>query len=145
MLEHEGSKARRHKGTERDHPPVPERVERLATAVVDAAFRVHTALGPGLLESVYEACMCHELSRRKIPFRRQVAVPIVYDDIRLESGVRLDLLVDDELVVEIKAVEEMPPVYRAQTLTYVRLLDLRLGLLINFDVRTHQGRHPSRD
>ena len=106
----------------------------MATVVVDAAFQVHTTLGPGLLESIYETCLCHELACRKVPFRRQVPVPVVYRDIRLDSGLRLDLLVDEELVVEIKAVEEHLPLYEAQLLTYLKLVDVRLGLLINFNV-----------
>ena len=113
---------------------MPERVERLATLVVDAAFQVHTTLGLGLLESIYEACLCHELACRKVPFRRQVALPVVYRGIRLDAGLRLDVLVDDELIVEIKAVEELRPVCEAQVLTYLKLVDLRLGLLINFNV-----------
>ena len=116
------------------YEPLPERVERLATVVVDAAYQVHTALGPGLLESIYETCLCHELACRKVSFRRQVSVPVVYRDIRLDSGLRLDLLVDEELVVEIKAVEDHLPLYEAQLLSYLKLVDVRLGLLINFNV-----------
>lgn len=117
-----------------EYEPLPPRIERLATVVVDAAFQVHNTLGPGLLESVYETCLCHELACRKVPFRRQVSVPVVYRDIRLDSGLRLDLLVDEELVVEIKAVEEHLSLYEAQLLTYLKLVDVRLGLLINFNV-----------
>ena len=106
----------------------------MATVVVDAAFQVHTTLGPGLLESIYETCLCHESACRKVPFRKQVSVPVIYRDLRLDSGLRLDLLVDEELVVEIKAVEEHLPLYEAQLLTYLKLVDVRLGLLINFNV-----------
>ncbi len=92
------------------------------------------------MESVYEACMCHELKKRGIPFRRQVAFPIIYDGLRLESGLRLDLLVHDEIVVELKAVEQMLPLFEAQLLSYLRLTNLRLGFLINFNVpRIKQG------
>jgi GxxExxY protein len=98
-------------------------VERLATSVVDAAFAVHRALGPGLLESTYEVCQCHELSKRAVPFARQRALPVVYDRLRLDAGLRLDLLVDERLIVELKAVEQMIPLYDAQMLTYLKLTD----------------------
>nr|VFJ55211.1 MAG: GxxExxY protein [Candidatus Kentron sp. FM]VFJ55799.1 MAG: GxxExxY protein [Candidatus Kentron sp. FM]VFK10976.1 MAG: GxxExxY protein [Candidatus Kentron sp. FM] len=101
---------------------------------MDAAYRVHSALGPGLLESVYEVCLCHELEKRAIPFQSQLVLPIVYDNVTLDAGLRLDLLVDDCLVVELKAVERMLPIHEAQLLTYLKLTDKRLGLLINFNV-----------
>jgi GxxExxY protein len=109
-------------------------IELLGHAVVDSAFKVHKHLGPGLLESVYEHCLAHELSKRHIHVERQVPVPIVYDGDRLESGLRLDLLVNDSIVIEIKAVEKMIPVYQAQMLTYLKLSGKRLGFLINFNV-----------
>jgi GxxExxY protein len=115
--------------------PVPEGTDRVAAAVVDAAFRVHEALGPGLLESVYEACLCRELSKRKLAFRTQVAVPIVYDGVKIDGGLRLDVLVEDCLVVEIKATEQANPLFEAQLLTYLKMTGHRLGLLINFNVR----------
>lgn len=113
---------------------LPTGVEKTATQVVDSAFKVHKSLGPGLMESVYEECMCYELSQRGIPFQRQVRLPIVYDGRRLESGLRLDLLVNRTIVVELKAVEQMLPVFEAQLLSYLRLSALRLGFLINFNV-----------
>ncbi len=131
-MEHEGTKPQR-KG-QREYEPLPERVERLATAVVDAAYQTHTTLGPGLLESVYEACLCHELAGRGIPFQRQVAVPVSYRGVRLAADLRLDLLVDEELIVEVKAIEKPEPLHEAQLLTYVKLADVRLGLLISFNV-----------
>ncbi len=109
-------------------------MEQTATEIVDSAFRVHRTLGPGLIESVYEECMCHELNKRCIPFKRQLTLPIVYDGHRLESGLRLDLLVDQAIVVELKAVEQMLPVFEAQLLSYLKLSGLRLGFLINFNV-----------
>ena len=122
------------------HAPLPAGTERVAGEIVDSAYKVHTALGPGLMESVYEACLCHELKKRGIPFRKQVSLPIVYDGLRLESGLRLDLLADDSVVVELKAVEQMLPVFEAQLLSYLKLTNLRLGLLINFHVpRIKQG------
>lgn len=114
--------------------PIPEEIEKLATAVVDAVFKVHNVLGPGLLESVYEACLCHELRLRGIPFKVQVPVPVSYEGLCLESGLRLDLLVADKLIVEIKAVEKMNPIFDAQLLTYLKMTGLRLGLLVNFNV-----------
>lgn len=106
----------------------------LSRQVVDAAFRVHSTLGPGLLEGVYEACLCHELRKRRIPFQHQLSLPVIYDSVRLEAGLRLDLLVDDRIIVELKAVETVLPVHRAQMLTYLKLTGHRLGLLINFNV-----------
>ena len=116
------------------HEPIPEELDRLATQVVDAAFKVHSALGPGLTEEVYEACFCHELHRGGIKFRRQVPFPITYEGVRLKAGVRLDMLVEDKLVVELKAVEKMARLFDAQLITYLKLTRLRLGLLINFNV-----------
>ena len=116
------------------HRPIPAEVEAVAKHVVDAALRVHKALGPGLLESVYETCLCHELHKRKLACRRQVDLPVVYDGIRLNAGLRLDLLVGDCLIVELKAVEKHNPLFEAQLLSYLKLTGHRLGLLINFNV-----------
>ncbi len=113
---------------------LPESVERTAKAIVDSAFKIHKALGPGLLESVYEACLVRELTLRGHSLQRQLIVPIVYEGLRLESGLRLDLVVDDIVIVEIKAVERDAPVFTAQLLSYLRLANKRLGLLINFNV-----------
>ena len=101
---------------------------------MDAVVRVHRALGPGLLESVYETCLAHELRKRGLQVRTQISVPVVYDGERLEAGLRLDLVVDDNVIVEVKAVEKMNPVCEAQLLTYLKLTGLRLGLLVNFNV-----------
>lgn len=114
--------------------PLPPDIEHLAKIVIDAAYKVHTSLGPGLLESVYETCLAHELRKRGIAIETQVTIPIVYDGIRLEAGLRVDLLVNKQLLVEVKAVEEMNRVFKAQVLTYLKLTGLRLGLLINFNV-----------
>lgn len=114
--------------------PVSEQEERIATAVVDAAYAVHKALGPGLLESIYEVCFCHELGKRGLSFRRQVAVPIIYDGIRFEEGLRLDVLVGESVICELKAVETMTPVFQAQLLSQLKLTGKRLGFLINFNV-----------
>jgi GxxExxY protein len=102
--------------------------------IIDAALHIHKALGPGLLESAYEAVLAHELRRRGLHVRRQHPVPIEYDEVRLEIGFRADLLVDNAIIVEVKSVEAIAPVHKMQLLTYLRLSDKRLGLLINFNV-----------
>ena len=118
----------------KNHAPIPEEVDRIASAVVDAAFAVHKELGPGLLESVYEVCLCHELSTRGIPFRSQVHLPVSYKGLKLDSGLRLDLLVADSVVVELKSAQNIEAVFEAQLLSYLKLTGLRVGLLINFNV-----------
>jgi GxxExxY protein len=116
------------------HPPLSEREEQIAKAIVDAAYAVHSHLGPGLLENIYEVCFCHELTKRQLKASRQVAVPIVYDGITFDEGLRLDVLVEDLVICELKAVETMNPVFMAQILTQLRLTGKRLGFLINFNV-----------
>jgi GxxExxY protein len=116
------------------HLPIPHELNRLSQSVVDAAYTVHTALGPGLLEGVYETCLAHELAKRKLSFERQVAVSVEYDGIKLDAALRIDLLVEKRLVVELKAVESLLPIHTAQVLTYLKLTGSRLGLLINFNV-----------
>ncbi len=114
--------------------PIPQEMENAARAIVDSAYRVHSGLGPGLIESVYEACLVHELSKRSIFVERQVKLPVVYDGVQLDAGLRLDLRVEGSVIVEIKAVERLLPVHEAQLLTYLKLTELRLGLLLNFNV-----------
>ena len=106
----------------------------IATAVVDAAFKIHTTLGPGLFESVYEAALEFELQKRGFRVVHQIGLPVNYEQVRLELGFRVDLIVDRKVIVEIKSVEVLAPVHKKQLLTYLRLTDLRLGLLINFNV-----------
>jgi GxxExxY protein len=106
----------------------------LTERIIGAAIEVHRHLGPGLLESIYEECLCHELSQLGLRFQRQVPLPIVYKGIKLESAYKMDLLVEDTVVVEIKATEGTPPVYAAQVLTYLKSSNKRLGLLVNFNV-----------
>ena len=113
--------------------PVPVDVEHVASEVVDAALEVHRALGPGLLESVYEGCLLHELTLRKIECRTQVYIPIVYKDLRIESGLRIDLLAGNSVIVELKSVERLLPIFESQLVSYLKLANLRLGLLINFN------------
>ena len=114
--------------------PTPHE-ESLATKIVQCAHVVHTTLGPGLLEAVYERCFCYELEKRDICHARQVSVPLVYDWIKLPWGMRLDALVDGRVICELKAVEALTPVYVAQVLTQLKLAELHLGFLINFNVR----------
>ncbi len=104
----------------------------IAREVVDAAFHVHTRLGPGLLESVYQVCLAHELERRGLCVAREKPIPIVYDTIQFEEGFRADLVVGDRVIIELKSVEKVSPVHKKKLLTYLRLADKRLGLLINF-------------
>ena len=106
----------------------------LSKHIVDAAYEIHRTLGPGLLESVYEECMGRELSLRGISFKKQLSIPVKYKGLNLDCGLRLDLLVDDLVIVEIKAIEKVAPVHKAQLLTYLKITNIRLGLVINFNV-----------
>jgi GxxExxY protein len=114
--------------------PIPVEVEQIATKIVDAAFTVHKTLGPGLLESIYQPCFCHELNKRSLKFREQIVVPIVYDGLKFAEGFRLDVLVEDVIICELKAVETLLSVHEAQLMTYMKLTQRRLGFLINFNV-----------
>src|SRR5205807_8358106 len=106
----------------------------IAKEVVDAAFRIHNTLGPGLLESVYDTVLAYELDRRGLRTVRQQPIPVVYENVRIDTGFRADLIVEDKVIVEVKSVELLAPVHKKQLLTYLRLADKRLGLLINFQV-----------
>jgi GxxExxY protein len=107
--------------------------DRLTEKVIGLAIEVHRHLGPGLLESAYEECLCVELKEANLAFRRQVPLPIVYKSVRLDCGYRLDLLIEDHLILELKAVESLLPIHEAQVLTYMRLSGVRTGLLLNFN------------
>ena len=112
----------------------------LTEVVIGAAIQVHRALGAGLLESAYEACLAHELTKQGVPVQRQVECPVRYDGLLLDAGYRLDLLVADKLVVELKATDKLLPIHLAQVLTYLRLRDAPVGLLLNFNtVRLTDG------
>ncbi len=111
-----------------------EHEEKLGKEVVDIAYHLHKSLGPGLLEKIYESCFCYELTKRNIPFVTQLKVPIVYDNIQFEEALRLDILVDNLIIVELKAQENYHPVWEAQLLSYLRLSNKRLGYIINFTV-----------
>jgi len=108
--------------------------EALTEQIIGAAIEVHKALGPGLLESVYEECLCHELHLRGIRFQRQVIVPVVYKGVALDCGYRLDLIVEDTVVLELKCVDRVLPIHEAQLLTYLKLLNKAVGFIINFNV-----------
>ncbi len=111
-----------------------EQEEFIATQIVNIAFKIHKQLGPGLLESVYAKCFCYELFIRKLNYLQQKEVPILYETIEIESGLRLDLLVEDSIIVELKAQENYHPVWEAQILSYLKLTGKHLGFLINFHV-----------
>ncbi len=114
-------------------PPVRNARDSLTELVIGLAIEVHRALGPGLLESAYQECLCYELKANALAFGRQVALPVVYKSVNLDCGYRMDLVVDDRLVVELKTVEKILPVHEAQLLTYLRLSGIRTGLLLNFN------------
>lgn len=116
------------------YEPVPEEWDRAARSIVDAAYHVHRALGPGLLESVYEICLVEETVSRAMSVERQLRIPIRYRGKQLDAGLRIDLLVEQTIVVEIKSVEQLLPVHEAQLLSYLKLSGKRLGFLINFNV-----------
>ncbi|HNS81245.1 MAG TPA: GxxExxY protein [Kiritimatiellia bacterium] len=113
---------------------VSHETDRIAQNIVDAAFHLHKALGPGLLESVYEVCLAHDLIKRGLKLERQVSLPVFYDGLKMDAGLRLDMLVENDVIVELKAVEKLLPVHKAQVLTYLKLTGHRLALLINFNV-----------
>ncbi|MDZ7757761.1 GxxExxY protein [Rhodohalobacter sp.] len=108
--------------------------EEVGMAIVNAAFYVHKTLGPGLLERVYEVCFCHVLSKRGYKVQRQIDIPIVFEDVAFDEGLRLDVMVNDLVVCELKALEHVHPVWQAQLLSHMKLTEKRLGYLINFNV-----------
>ena len=109
-------------------------INKTTEAIIGAAIEVHRHLGPGLLESAYQECLCEELGLRKIPFKRQILLPVIYKSKKLDVGYRIDLLVNDEVIVELKTVEAILPIHEAQTLTYMRLGGWQVGLILNFNV-----------
>ena len=114
--------------------PIPKELDVIGKLIVDAAYTVHRNLGPGLLEKVYEICFCHELTKRGLTYKRQLDIPIVYDNLMFNEGLRLDVLVENEVICELKAIETVNPVWEAQVLSHLRLTNKRLGYLINFNV-----------
>lgn len=112
---------------------IPEDVERLSTMAVDAAFSVHSALGPGLLESAYQACFAYELGLRGVAYQKELLVPLNYKGVCIEVGFRADIIIEQKLLIELKAVEQVLPIHKAQVITYLKLTRLPLGILINFN------------
>jgi GxxExxY protein len=129
-----------HKGKEMDKSsqkrfvPIPIVTEIVGKKVLDAAYAVHSALGPGLMESVYEACLAHKLLQQKVIVETQVVMPVMFEGVQIETGLRLDLLADKLVIVELKSVLTMIPLYEAQLLTYLKVTGFRLGYLINFNI-----------
>jgi len=114
--------------------PISKELDAIGKLIVDAAYTVHRNLGPGLLEKVYEICFCHELGKRGLTYKRQLDIPIVYDNLVFNEGLRLDVLVENEVICELKAIETVNPVWEAQVLSHLRITNKRLGYLINFNV-----------
>ena len=112
----------------------PEESRALTESIIGAAIEVHKALGPGLLESAYAECLCHELSLRNVPFQREVDLPLNYKGLQLNCGYRIDILVADQIVIELKSTKEVTPIHEAQLLTYLKISGKRVGLLLNFNV-----------
>lgn len=106
----------------------------LSREIVDCAYKVHKGLGPGLLEKIYEACFCHELTKKGIAFQRQVYLPVLYDGIEFDEGLRLDVLVDDLIICELKAIDTVNPIWEAQILSHLKMTEKHVGFLINFNV-----------
>lgn len=119
-----------------EHTEVVKDINQLTELVIGCAIEVHRALGPGLLESTYEVCLCRELSSRNIPFERQQPIPVVYTGVKLDCGYRADLIIDGRVLVEIKSIEQLSPIHDAQLLSYLKLSGIKVGLLVNFNVRT---------
>ena len=118
----------------RDAEALSMEINQITEKIIGAAIEIHKTLGPGLLESAYEECLCYELSRARISFRRQVDLPVSYKEVKLDCGYRIDLLVEEEVIIELKTVEKLLPIHEAQLLTYLKMMDKRLGLLVNFNV-----------
>ena len=120
--------------TAKEHKPLTDREKWLASQIVEIAITIHRFLGPGLLESIYEKCFCYELTKRKIPFAKQKCTELIYDNIIIDEGLRIDIMVDDLIVIELKAQEVYHPVWEAQLLSYLKLTNKRLGYILNFHV-----------
>ena len=105
----------------------------LSRIIVDCAYKIHTTLGPGLLESVYEEVLCYELGKRSLKFERQVGLPVRYDSVKMDIGFRADVIVENRVIIEIKSVETLLPVHKKQLLTYLKITQMKLGLLVNFN------------
>jgi GxxExxY protein len=116
------------------HREIEDSKDPRTSPIIGAAIEVHRHLGPGLLESAYEECLCHELHLRGLGFKRQIEIPVLYKGLKLDCGYKLDLIIQDEIILELKSVEKLLPVHEAQLLTYLKLTGKKVGLLINFNV-----------
>jgi GxxExxY protein len=117
----------------------PERLNKLTETIIGAAIQIHRVLGPGLLESAYKACLAYELNKRGLFVEQEKGVPLIYEEVKLECGYRMDLLVERSVIVEVKSVDALAPIHEAQTLSYLKLSGHKLALLINFNVTTLKG------
>ena len=122
------------KSSHKKFNPISDELDIIGKKIVDAAYTVHKNLGPGLLEKVYEICFCYELEKRNLNYRRQVDIPIVYEHLKFEEGLRLDVLVEEQVICELKALDQVNPVWEAQILSHLQITNKRLGYLINFNV-----------
>ncbi len=113
--------------------PIPEQVNKITHSILDASYEVHTVIGPGLLESIYETCLAYELREKGHLVEKQVNLPVIYKGIHMDAGLRMDLIVDGSVIIEIKAVDTLLPIHEAQLLTYLKLTGYRVGLLMNFN------------
>lgn len=120
--------------TEKIHKPLTERERWLTSQIMDIAISIHRFLGPGLLESVYEKCFCYELTKRNIPFVKQKSIELIYDSLIIDEGLKIDILIDELIIIELKAQEIYHPVWEAQLLSYLKLTQKRLGYILNFHV-----------
>ena len=120
--------------TNKNFKPLTEREQWLTSQLMNIAITVHKTLGPGLLKSIYEKCFCYELSKRDIPFTRRQALPVIYNNMSIEDGLKIDLIIDGLIIVELKAQENFHPVWEAQLLSYLKLTGKRLGYIMNFNV-----------
>ena len=111
-------------------------INQITHVILDSAYKVHTALGPGLLESAYQACLCYELKKKGFKVESEKPLPLVYEEVKLDCGYRIDLLVDNRVIIELKTVEQFTEVHQAQILTYMKLSKIKYGLLINFNVKS---------
>ena len=117
-----------------EYKPLSKKEEKIAKIVVESAYKVYSVLGPGLLENIYEICFCYELQKRGLKYKRQVSLPIIYEEMKFENALRMDVLIEELVICELKSVEVINPVFEAQLLSYLKLTQKRLGFLINFNV-----------
>ncbi|UTA68244.1 GxxExxY protein [Emticicia sp. 21SJ11W-3] len=118
----------------KEYQPLPASIEEIGRKIISAAYKVHSSLGPGLLEKIYEICLTYELQKMRLKAERQVIVPVKYDELVFEEGLRIDILVENTIIVEVKAVDLVNPIWKAQVLSYLKMTNKRLGFVLNFNV-----------